>query len=155
MYTRHNKKWSVNELLALQREYELLDWSIDQIALKHQRTPNAIMHKLDYEGLADYNVLYSNYYDLNQHIPLSSDSNVVLEINECLVDTNESDSETDLDEDISYDNLREYVRFLESQLGLNKKNPKTQENNRAPESNRGPKGKYVEEYPGYNRKAFR
>ncbi len=147
MYTRHNKKWTVTELLALQREYELLDWSIAQIALKHQRTPNAIMHRLDYEGLADYNVLYSNHNDLNQHIPTSSDSNVVLEINECLVDTNESDSETDLDEDISYDNLREYVRFLESQLGLNKK--------KAPESNRGPKGKYIEEYPGYHRKAFR
>ncbi len=149
MYTRHNKKWTINESLALQREYELLGWSIDQISEKHQRTPNAIMHKLDYEGFADYNVLYSNYYELNQHIPTSSESNVVLEINECLVDTNDSDSdsETDLDEDISYDNLREYVRFLESQLGLNKK--------KAPESNRGPKGKYVEEYPGFNRKAFR
>ena len=51
MYTRHNNKWTVNELLSLQREYELLGWSIDQIAEKHQRTPNAIMHKLDYEGV--------------------------------------------------------------------------------------------------------
>ena len=150
MYTRHNNKWTVNELLSLQREYELLGWSIDQIAEKHQRTPNAIMHKLDYEGLADYNVLYSNYNDLNQRIPTTTDlsGNVVLEINECLVDTNDTD--TDLDEDITYDNLREYVRFLESQLGINKK-----KTTKAPESNRGPKGKYLEEYPGYNRKAFR
>jgi hypothetical protein len=61
-------KWNVNEILSLQREFELLGWSIDQIALKHKRTPNAIMYKLDQEGFADYNVLYSNYHDLNSRI---------------------------------------------------------------------------------------
>jgi len=61
-------KWTVNEILSLQREFELLGWSIDEIALKHKRTPNAIMYKLDQEGFADYNVLYSNYHDLNSRI---------------------------------------------------------------------------------------
>ena len=36
--------------------------SIDDIALKHQRTPNAIMLKLDQEGIADYNLLYTSYH---------------------------------------------------------------------------------------------
>ena len=63
-HNRVGKRWSVNEILALQREFQLLEWSIDQIAEKHQRTPNGIMFKLDQEGFADYNVLYSNYYNL-------------------------------------------------------------------------------------------
>jgi len=61
-------KWTVNEILSLQREFELLGMGIDDIALKHKRTPNAIMYKLDQEGFADYNVLYSNYHDLNSRI---------------------------------------------------------------------------------------
>ena len=51
MFTRHGKRWSVSELLSLQREYELLEWSVDQIALKHQRTVNSILFKLQDEGL--------------------------------------------------------------------------------------------------------
>ena len=65
-YKRFRNRWNVNECLQLQREYELLELSIDEIALKHQRTPNAIMMKLDQEGFADYNVLYSNYHTSNQ-----------------------------------------------------------------------------------------
>jgi hypothetical protein len=64
-YGRYGFKWSVNEVISLQREFELLGWSIDQIAQKHQRTANAIMHKLDQEGFADYNALYSEYHNLN------------------------------------------------------------------------------------------
>lgn len=56
--SRSGFKWSVNEVLSLQREFELLNWDIDTIANKHKRTPNAIMHKLEEEGFADYNVLY-------------------------------------------------------------------------------------------------
>lgn len=69
-------KWTVNEILSLQREFELLGWTIDQIALKHKRTPNAIMYKLDQEGFADYNVLYSNYHDLNTRIPIKKTTNL-------------------------------------------------------------------------------
>lgn len=58
---RNGNKWTVNELLSLQREFELLGWNVEQIANKHERTPHAIMFKLDSEGFADYNSLYSNY----------------------------------------------------------------------------------------------
>jgi len=49
--SRHNYKWSINELLALQREYELLRLPIRFIAEKHKRTNQAIIHKLIEEEL--------------------------------------------------------------------------------------------------------
>jgi hypothetical protein len=67
-YHRKGFKWSINEILSLQREFELLGWDIDQISNKHERTPYAIMYKLGQEGFADFNVLYDNY-KLNSPIP--------------------------------------------------------------------------------------
>ena len=61
-YKRFGNRWTINECLQLQREFELLELSIDEIAVLHQRTPNAIMFKLNQEGFADYTVLYSNYH---------------------------------------------------------------------------------------------
>ena len=67
--TRNGKRWTVNECIQLQREFELLQLSVSEIAFRHKRTPNAIIFKLDHEGLANYNVLYSNHHDLNTTIP--------------------------------------------------------------------------------------
>jgi hypothetical protein len=67
LYIRKRKRWTVNECLALQREFELLQLSIDEIAMKHKRTPNAIMFKLSQEGFADYKVLCSEYRKLNSN----------------------------------------------------------------------------------------
>ena len=109
-------KWTVNEILSLQREFELLGWTIDQIALKHKRTPNAIMYKLDQEGLADYNALYMNYHDYNAKIPSKKTTNLTLnydydtEIDDSEVedDINDEDyiddSNNDEHEDDEYDN---------------------------------------------------
>ena len=69
MTSRVNKKWTVNELLSLQREYELLEMDIFDIALKHKRTTNAILYKLNDEGLIDdfseargYDKFYKSYF---------------------------------------------------------------------------------------------
>ena len=43
---RHNFKWNINELLSLQREYELLEMTIQDISAKHERTVVAILYKL-------------------------------------------------------------------------------------------------------------
>ena len=48
---RNGNRWTVNELLSLQREYELLEWSVQQIAEKHQRTERAILFRLESEGI--------------------------------------------------------------------------------------------------------
>jgi hypothetical protein len=65
---RFRKRWTIKECLDLQREFELLKMTIDEIALRHKRTPNAIMLKLHEQSLADYDVLYSNYHGLNSPI---------------------------------------------------------------------------------------
>ena len=102
-YPRNNFKWGVNEILSLQREFELLNLSIDEIAQRHGRTPNAIMSKLDNEGMADYNVLYSNYHDLNSPMPVHKSKELDLE---CLSDdgsvhddSSDEDYEDEGDED--------------------------------------------------------
>lgn len=50
MQTRSGNRWTINELLSLQREYELLEWTVQQIAEKHQRSVEAILFKLEAEG---------------------------------------------------------------------------------------------------------
>ena len=49
-YKRKGNKWTINELLQLQREYELLEWSVQEIANKHRRSVKAILFKLEAEG---------------------------------------------------------------------------------------------------------
>lgn len=58
MHKRSGYKWSVNECLRLEREYDLLKLSVSEIASLHERSEDAIMYKLDQEGIADYNYLY-------------------------------------------------------------------------------------------------
>jgi len=50
MQTRSGNRWTINELLSLQREYELLEWTVQQIDEKHQRSVEAILFKLEIEG---------------------------------------------------------------------------------------------------------
>jgi hypothetical protein len=50
---RNGNRWTVNELLSLQREYELLEWNVKQIAEKHERTERAILFRLESEGIID------------------------------------------------------------------------------------------------------
>lgn len=76
-HPRNNFKWGVQEILSLQREFQLLHLSIDEIAKKHKRTPRAIMLKLDKEGMADYNSLYTHYYESSLLIP---DGEIKMEI---------------------------------------------------------------------------
>ena len=48
--SRTGNKWNVNECLELQREYELLEMTVPEIAVFHQRTELAIVYKLYSEG---------------------------------------------------------------------------------------------------------
>jgi hypothetical protein len=50
---RQGNKWTINELISLQREYELLELTVQQIADKHQRSETAILYKLEGEGLIE------------------------------------------------------------------------------------------------------
>ena len=46
---RHYFKWNINEIIQLQREYELLELSIQEIAKLHCRSVRAILCKLQQE----------------------------------------------------------------------------------------------------------
>ena len=50
---RSGNKWSINEILRLQREYELLELSCLDMAKLHRRSEEAIMYKLHEEGFLD------------------------------------------------------------------------------------------------------
>lgn len=46
---RSNFKWTTNELLSLQRDYELLEMTVQEIAIKHERSVDSILYKLESE----------------------------------------------------------------------------------------------------------
>lgn len=50
MYKRHGNRWTIREILSLQREYELLDLTVQQMASLHDRSERAILCKLEAEG---------------------------------------------------------------------------------------------------------
>jgi hypothetical protein len=108
MTTRSGFRWSINEVLALQREFELLGLTIDEIAQKHNRTTNAIIFKLDQEGFADYNELYSN---LNNSESDDNSSEISLEYN---YDDNDSDTEYNSENDLY--NLSHRVNNIEKNI---------------------------------------
>jgi hypothetical protein len=52
-YKRNGKKWTINETLSLEREFDLLNLSLQEIASRHKRTEKAILFKLESEGFID------------------------------------------------------------------------------------------------------
>jgi len=96
---RYGNKWNVNELLALEREYELLEWSIQEIAEKHRRSVNAILFKLESEGfISSWNEARGfellNYY--NDDEDEEQDEESILEEEE---DEEQDDEEQDEDDE--------------------------------------------------------
>jgi len=116
-YIRNRKRWTINECLQLQREFELLELSIDEIAKKHKRTPNAIMQRLDKEGFADYNVLYSEYYKLGfgNNSLTEENNNLTFTANEN-VNVNENENENVNENSYDYNELKNHLKRLENQI---------------------------------------
>jgi hypothetical protein len=104
-YKRNGNKWTINELLALQREYELLEWSVGQIAEKHFRTVKAILYKLVSEGfinsLNEARGFNSQKYQTKSTININQNINLVIDINDCDTET-ETDTESDCETDSDY-----------------------------------------------------
>jgi hypothetical protein len=72
---RYGNRWTINETLTLQREYELLEWSVQQIAEKHRRSVRAIMCKLEVEGFMTEETAQSDVLKLeNSDSDINSDS---------------------------------------------------------------------------------
>ena len=107
---RNNFKWNINELLRLEREYDLLELNVVEIAKLHQRTATAIAMKLQSEGIISnykvargYNASFSAVVYENQdsdtsseYIPSESDS--------------ESEYASDSDSDYSPEYFKSYAK---------------------------------------------
>jgi hypothetical protein len=128
---RNGYKWTVNECLRLEREYDLLQLTVPQMATLHNRTPYAIIYKLHQEGIADFNELYIQTYGnasatndvLIYPSLLPVDVEVDSEDDEYVpkLVQNESDDEFDSDEeqeDVNDYYLAEQVKSLQRQVSI-------------------------------------
>jgi len=98
--SRHNYKWSINELLSLQREYELLRLPIQDIAAKHKRTTQAIIHKLIEEDLFyihededEYESEDEYYYSSDDTSGDDTSGDDTISVNDDLYDDEEDDTQ--------------------------------------------------------------
>ena len=66
---RHNKRWLDTELDDLHREYELLEWRIQEIASHHARCVDAILYKLQQIDLIDTWLDARGYQDWARDLP--------------------------------------------------------------------------------------
>ena len=102
---RHRFKWSINEILTLHREYELLGLRIQDIANNHERTFDAIIHKLIEEDIfCDMDI---NELDDNVEDDLDNDHLYDEDEDEDLEEDLEDELEEDLDEDLEDEDLDE------------------------------------------------
>jgi ribosomal protein L12E/L44/L45/RPP1/RPP2 len=91
---RNGYKWTINECLRLEREYDLLKLSVPEMAILHKRTMNAIMCKLQAEELDTFNNLYIKTYG-EDHI----DDQINKLNNLSSAEDDEDEDEEDEDED--------------------------------------------------------
>jgi hypothetical protein len=100
---RYNFKWNINELLQLQREYELLHMTIQEMAKQHQRSEKAILCRLQQEGFIESWEQAKGFTEFVKKNPEFNEMKFISIQNE--VDESESESESDnCDEDSSTSN---------------------------------------------------
>jgi len=104
---RQNYKWNINELLRLEREYDLLELNVREIAKLHQRTANAIAMKLQSEGIiSNINYMISTYDNVSdsdrKFYALIDDNEDSDSASEYIPSESESESEYASDSDSDY-----------------------------------------------------
>ena len=116
---RNGKRWTVNECLQLQREYELLQLSIEDIASLHQRTTNAIIYKLELEGFM-------------QRTEKINQENNIFENKDTLGNIDKDSIDDDNDDDSgSPESLKQHINRLEQQISILSKLIMSQYSNKA------------------------
>jgi len=129
---RQGNKWTINELISLQREYELLELTVQQIADKHQRSDIAILYKLESEGLIESWNSARGFVSEDYQNSLSSNKEQVTydeaeDVEECcggdddeeyqFVEEAESDDDDISDDESEVEKLTERVWSLETSVG--------------------------------------
>ena len=99
--SRHYLRWNVNEVLRLQREYELLEMSVADIAKMHDRSVNAIVCKLVFEGFVDRWENARGYAESELIQEAIKNGDLVMEscMDSCSEVSSDSDSDSDYQED--------------------------------------------------------
>lgn len=125
---RHRFKWSINEILTLHREYELLGLRIQDIANNHERTFDAIIHKLIEEDIfcdMDINELDDNVEDDldNEHLYDEDEDIEEEELDEDLDEEDLDDEDLEEDSDDDDNNKDLYVRDYEDESTEKKELP--------------------------------
>jgi hypothetical protein len=99
--TRVGFRWNINECLTLQREYELLELTVQEIAIRHKRSVNAILCKLEQEGfISNWTEARGYSSNVNQTV-----DNIL--VNECF--SNEDDDDEDEEQELGNDDSSDYV----------------------------------------------
>lgn len=110
---RQNYKWNINELLRLEREYELLELNVNEIAKLHQRTATAIAMKLQSEGIiSNYKVARGFMNSISDIAALIDDNQDSDTSSEYIPSESESESEygSDSDSDYSPEYFKSYAK---------------------------------------------
>lgn len=108
---RHNFKWNINEILSLQREYDLLEMTIQDISDKHERTIVAILYRLQQEKIIESWIDARGYQEFSKtqnYLVGSLDSGVNAYDYVEDVDNNETDDDDDY-KDSDYEETEEDV----------------------------------------------
>jgi len=120
---RNGKKWTTSEILSLQREYELLNLSVSEIAQKHQRSVQSILFKLHAEGLTP------SLYEAKGYTSIKKTKTIVVEKEEDTDSSSDYQGEADISEyefsekddsvcvECNLDKLSERVWSLETSVG--------------------------------------
>lgn len=116
---RHNFKWNVNECLKLQREYELLEWPVDKIALKHNRSVEAILYKLEKEGIIENWVAARGHKTNNHNDDNSTESETESDSSEYLPSDNEDEKESICESDVSCESKQDFFSISKTNNSLN------------------------------------
>jgi len=108
---RQNYKWNINELLRLEREYELLELNVNEIAKLHQRTATAIAMKLQSEGIiSNYKVARGFMNSISDIAALIDDNQDSDTSSEYVPSESEYDSESEYGSDSDSDYSPEYFK---------------------------------------------
>ena len=107
-YKRHGKRWTTSEILNLQREYQLLNWSVYQIAEKHQRSIHSILFKLYTEGFTPSLYEATGYTSENKKPLEKVTKKIAVKTTKAKVVEDEVMSDTDSSSDFEEDDVSEY-----------------------------------------------
>jgi hypothetical protein len=99
---RSGFRWTINEILTLQREYELLELPIHEIADRHERSFFSILNKLKSEEFIDDKTYHSEVMK-NRH-----------NVNEEFDNTNETSTYISSESNADMSIYDERINFLES-----------------------------------------